>query len=166
MNRQDAVHAIQAGRTALGIELGSTRIKAVLIDQKQQVLAGGSSSWENRLENGLWTYHLEDAILGLQRSFASLAADVRKRYQMELTSVGAIGISGMMHGYLPLDAQGNQLAPFLTWRNTNATEAADTLTHLFQFNIPLRWSIAQLYQAILSQEAHVPRIDYLTTLAG
>lgn len=166
MNYQKSIAAIQAGHTALGIELGSTRIKAVLIDQTYQVLATGSFSWENRLEHNLWTYHLEDAIAGLQASFADLARNVQKNYGIALTTVGAIGISGMMHGYLPLDAAGNQLAPFLTWRNTNTTAAAQTLTDLFQFNVPLRWSISQLYQAILNEEAHVSQIGYLTTLAG
>ena len=157
---------ILAGKTALGIELGSTRIKAVLIGEDHRVLANGSFSWENRLENDLWTYHLDDAVRGLQESFADLTADVNAKYGVELTHIGAIGISGMMHGYLPLDKDDNQLAPFLTWRNTNTTAAADTLTELFRFNIPLRWSISQLYQAILNQESHVPQIDYITTLAG
>ena len=164
--KQNAITAIQTGKTALGIELGSTRIKAVLIDNNSQVLANGSFSWENRLENGLWTYHLEDAIGGVQTAFAELRADVKSRYELELTTVGAIGISGMMHGYLPLDAQGKQLAPFLTWRNTNTAEAADALTELFQFNIPLRWSGAHLYQAILENRDHVPQIAHITTLAG
>jgi len=164
--KQDAVTAIQTGKTALGIELGSTRIKAVLIDENHQVLANGAFSWENRLENNLWTYHLEDAVRGIQTAFAELSADVKAQYGITLTTVGAIGISGMMHGYLVLDAEGKQLAPFLTWRNTNTTAAANVLTELFQFNIPLRWSGAQLYQAIVNDEEHVSRIDYLTTLAG
>ena len=166
MNCQTALGAIRAGRTALGIELGSTRIKAVLIDENHQVLATGSYSWENRLEDGLWTYHLEDAVAGLQASFADLSADVKAKYGLALTTVGALGISGMMHGYIALDADGKQLAPFLTWRNTNTPQAAETLTELFQFNIPLRWSISQLYQAILNNEAHVEKIRSLTTLAG
>ena len=158
--------AIAAGKTALGIELGSTRIKAVLIGEDHTVLANGSFSWENRLENNLWTYHLDDAVRGLQESFADLAKDVKNKYGVELTTVGAIGISGMMHGYLALDREDKQLAPFLTWRNTNTPAAADALTELFQFNVPLRWSISQLYQAILNGEAHVPQVDYITTLAG
>ncbi len=158
--------AIRAGKTALGIELGSTRIKAVLIGEDHAVLANGSFSWENRLENDLWTYHLEDAVRGLQESFADLAADVQNKYGTKLTTVGAIGISGMMHGYLALDKEDKQLAPFLTWRNTNTPAAAQALTELFQFNVPLRWSISQLYQAILNEEAHVPQLDYITTLAG
>ena len=163
MSIQDA---IRAGKTALGIELGSTRIKSVLIGEDHTVLANGSFSWENRLENDLWTYHLDDAVRGLQESFADLAADVRRRYGVELTTIGAIGISGMMHGYLALDKEDNQLAPFLTWRNTNTLAAAKELTELFQFNVPLRWSISQLYQAILNGEAHVAQVDYITTLAG
>ena len=160
------VEAIAAGKTALGIELGSTRIKAVLIGEDHTVLANGSFSWENRLENDRWTYHLDDAVRGLQASFADLAADVKKQYGVELTTIGAIGISGMMHGYLALDKEDKQLAPFLTWRNTNTPEAAGQLTELFQFNVPLRWSISQLYQAILNGEDHVPQVDYITTLAG
>ena len=163
MNYQDA---IRTGKTALGIELGSTRIKAVLINEEHQVLANGSFSWENRLENNLWTYHLDDAVRGLQESFADLASDVKNKYGQELTTIGAIGISGMMHGYLALDKDGSQLAPFLTWRNTNTAAAAGELTELFQFNIPLRWSISQLYQAILNKEDHVPQVAYITTLAG
>ena len=160
------VEAIAAGKTALGIELGSTRIKAVLIGEDHTVLANGSFSWENRLENDRWTYHLDDAVRGLQESFADLAADVKGKYGVELTTIGAIGISGMMHGYLALDKEEKQLAPFLTWRNTNTPEAAGQLTELFQFNVPLRWSISQLYQAILNGEDHVPQVDYITTLAG
>ena len=160
------VEAIAAGKTALGIELGSTRIKAVLIGEDHHVLANGSFSWENRLENDRWTYHLDDAVRGLQESFADLAADVKSKYGVELTNIGAIGISGMMHGYLALDQEDKQLAPFLTWRNTNTPEAAGALTELFQFNVPLRWSISQLYQAILNGEDHVPQVDYITTLAG
>ena len=163
MNYQDM---ICAGKTALGIELGSTRIKAVLIGEDHTVLANGSFSWENRLEHDLWTYHLDDAVRGLQESFADLAADVQKRYGVELTTIGAIGISGMMHGYLALDKEDRQLAPFLTWRNTNTPAAANALTQLFQFNVPLRWSISQLYQAILNKEEHVAQVDYITTLAG
>ena len=159
-------NAIAAGKTALGIELGSTRIKAVLIGEDHHVLANGSFSWENRLENDRWTYHLDDAVRGLQESFADLAADVKGKYGVELTKIGAIGISGMMHGYLALDKEDKQLAPFLTWRNTNTPAAADALTELFQFNVPLRWSISQLYQAILNGEDHVPQVDYITTLAG
>ena len=158
--------AILAGKTALGVELGSTRIKAVLIGHDHQVLATGSFSWENRLENDLWTYHLDDAVRGVQVSFAELSENVKKQYGLELTTVGAIGISGMMHGYLVLDQEGNQLATFRTWRNTITAPAAKELMELFQFNIPQRWSVAHLYQAMLNGEAHVKDMDHLTTLAG
>ena len=166
MKREEGIQSIRNGRTSLGIELGSTRIKSVLIDSDAAVLAAGSYTWENRNENGLWTYHLDDAVLGLQQSYADLAKHVQEEYGVELTTVGAIGISGMMHGFLAMDKNGKQLAPFLTWRNTNTEEAAEKLTTVFDFNIPLRWSIAQLYQAILEQKAFVSEIDYMTTLAG
>ncbi len=150
----------------VGIELGSTRIKAVLLDDALIPAASGSFEWENRLENGIWTYPMEEVITGLQACFASLKADVKEKYGLTLTKVGAIGISGMMHGYLPFDADGKQLAAFRTWRNTVTGEAAENLTALFGFNIPQRWSIAHLYQAILNGEQHVGRIARLTTLAG
>ena len=150
----------------LGIELGSTRIKAVLIGDGYTTLASGSADWENRLEEGVWTYHLEDVWQGLQKVFRELAADYQKRHGTPLTNIDAIGISGMMHGYLPFDKNGKQLAPFRTWRNTITEEAAKKLTEEFGFNIPQRWSIAHLYQAILNKEAHVKDIAYLTTLAG
>ncbi len=153
-------------KTALGIELGSTRIKAVLIDENHVPVASGSFEWENRLEGGVWTYALEDVHKGLQACYADLRRDVREKLGVDLTTVGAIGVSGMMHGYLPFDAEGKQLAAFRTWRNTITGEAAEKLTALFGFNIPQRWSIAHLYQAILNGEAHVPSIAYLTTLAG
>ena len=154
------------GETYLGIELGSTRIKAVLIGRDNQVLALGSYGWENRLENGIWTYSLEDAWKGLQGSYASLKEDVKKRYGVTLTKTGAVGISGMMHGYLVFDEKDRLLTPFRTWRNTITGEAASRLTELFQYNIPQRWSIAHLYQSILNQEEHVPAIRFMTTLAG
>lgn len=162
----DIREEIRAGKTALGIELGSTRIKSVLIGEDHRVLATGSFNWENRLENNLWTYHLQDAVEGLQHSFDALRQDVAEKYEIVLETVGSIGISGMMHGYLVLDAEDRQIAPFLTWRNTNTVAAAEELTELLQFNIPLRWSISQLYQAILNGEEHVSQIAYLTTLAG
>ncbi len=153
-------------RTVLGIELGSTRIKAVLIDEKHRPIASGSYAWQNRLENGVWTYPLEDAITGIRTCFASLKADAESKFGMPLRRVAAIGISGMMHGYLVFDRDDRQLAPFRTWRNTVTAPAAEALTALFQFNIPQRWSIAHLYQAILNNEPHVPQIDRLTTLSG
>lgn len=152
--------------TYLGIELGSTRIKAVLIDGSHQPIASGSHAWENRLENGVWTYSLDDAWTGLRACFMSLLQDVQTKYGVQLTTVGSIGISGMMHGYLPFDAAGKQLAPFRTWRNTITGEASRKLTELFGFKIPQRWSIAHLYQSILNGEPHVAEIDCLTTLAG
>lgn len=153
-------------KTALGIELGSTRIKAVLIDERHIPIASGSFEWENQLVDGVWTYSLDTVKNGLQSCYADLKQDVKTKYGVELTEVGAIGVSGMMHGYLPFDVHGNQLAEFRTWRNTMTAEAAEQLTALFGFNIPQRWSVAHLYQAILRNEPHVPRIAFLTTLAG
>ncbi len=158
--------AIASGHTALGIELGSTRIKSVLIDKNHNILANGVYEWENSFENGLWTYRLEDAVSGLQASYADLAAEVKEKYGVVLRKIGAVGISGMMHGYLALDSENRQLAPFLTWRNTNTTRAAAELTELFNFNVPLRWSISQLYEAILEGQSHVEKVNYITTLAG
>ena len=153
-------------KTVLGIELGSTRIKAVLIDEKHIPVASGDYEWENRLVNGVWTYPMDAVHTGLQTCFANLKADVRKKFGLELTTVGAIGVSAMMHGYLPFDKEGKQLAEFRTWRNTMTGEAAEKLTALFGFNIPQRWSIAHLYQAVLNGEEHVKDIAFLTTLAG
>ena len=158
--------AIKEGRTALGIELGSTRIKAVLTDENCQVLASGSHGWENELKDGIWTYELKDAWKGIQNCFAGIAKTVREEYGTELKQVGIIGISAMMHGYLPFDKDGNQLAGFRTWRNNITAEAADKLTEALHFNIPQRWSIAHLYQAMLNGEEHVKDISFLTTLAG
>ena len=152
--------------TVLGIELGSTRIKAVLIDERHVPIASGDFEWENQLINGVWTYSMDMVHTGLQTCFARLCEDVKAKYGAELTTVGAIGVSAMMHGYLPFDAEGKQLAAFRTWRNTITGEAAEKLTALFAFNIPQRWSIAHLYQAMLNGEEHVKDIAYLTTLAG
>ncbi len=153
-------------KTVLGIELGSTRIKAVLIDERYLPIAQGDHEWENQLVNGIWTYSMEAIHSGLQACFANLKADVKAKYGVELTTVGAIGVSAMMHGYLPFDKDGRQLAEFRTWRNTITGPAAEELTALFGFNIPQRWSIAHLYQAILNGEEHVKDIAFLTTLAG
>ena len=150
----------------LGIELGSTRIKGVLIDENHNVVASGSHGWENNLTDGVWTYELKDAVAGVQACFADLKADAEKKFGKPLTKVAAIGISGMMHGYLVFDDAGNQLAPFRTWRNTITGQASSELTELFKFNIPQRWSIAHLYQAILNKEEHVAKIGKLTTLSG
>ena len=152
--------------TILGIELGSTRIKGVLIDENHQVIASGSHGWENDLTDGVWTYKLEDAVKGVQACFAELKADAEAKFGQPLTTVAAIGISGMMHGYLVFDKDHKQIAPFRTWRNTITGPAASELTELFKFNIPQRWSIAHLYQAILNKEDHVKDIATLTTLSG
>jgi len=157
---------ISEGKTVLGIELGSTRIKSVLIDENFSPIASGSFDWENRFEEGIWTYSLNDVWIGLQKSFKSLSDDVKQRYGVNLTSIGAIGISAMMHGYLAFNKDGGQLAQFRTWRNTSTEKAAVLLTEKFQFNIPLRWSIAHLCQAMLNKEEHVKDIDFITTLAG
>ncbi len=163
---QTIIDAIAQGKTALGVEFGSTRIKAVLIDERHQPLASGSHGWENHLENGMWTYPLDEVWAGFQHAYAELKKEVAERYGLPLTRLGAIGVSAMMHGYLPFDGQGNLLAPFRTWRNTCTGEAAQKLTELLQFNIPQRWSIAHLYQAVLNGEEHVKRLGFLTTLAG
>ena len=152
--------------TFLGIELGSTRIKAVLIDAQHNPIATGSFSWENDLVDGVWVYPLEKALTGIRACYSDLRQNVEAKYGCPLTRVAAIGISGMMHGYLVLDKNGKQIAPFRTWRNTITAPAAEKLTKLFQFNIPQRWSIAHLYQAILNSESHVKDIAKLTTLSG
>lgn len=165
-NAEEIRTAIEQGRTALGIELGSTRIKAVLTGADDVPVAAGSHEWENRYENGIWTYRLEDIWEGLQDCYRNLAEDVKKQYGMTLTKVGAMGFSAMMHGYLAFDKEDNLLVPFRTWRNTTTEEAARKLTEEFQYNIPQRWSIAHLYQAILNDEDHVKDVAFLTTLAG
>lgn len=166
MNKAEVLHAMEQNQTALGIELGSTRIKAVLIDGQHACIASGSHAWENRLEDGVWTYRLEDVWSGLAACYADLCRNVREAYGVELRRVGAIGVSAMMHGYLAFDGEGRLLAPFRTWRNTTTGEAAQALTELLQFNIPQRWSIAHLHQALLGGEAHTKDIAFLTTLAG
>ena len=152
--------------TALGIELGSTRIKAVLIDKDHLPIASGDFEWENQFVDGIWTYSSDMIHKGIQACYAALKADVQAKFGVTLTEVGGIGISAMMHGYLPFDKDGKQLAEFRTWRNTITGEAAEKLTEALGFNIPQRWSIAHYYQAILNNESHVGDIDYLTTLAG
>ena len=158
--------AIINGKTALGIEFGSTRIKAVLVDNDNVPIASGSHKWENQYIDGIWTYSLEDIWKGLQDCYSMLAADVKEKYGVVLEKVGAIGFSAMMHGYMAFDRNGGLLVPFRTWRNTITEEAADKLTELFDFNIPQRWSIAHLYQAMLNKEKHVKDISYVSTLAG
>ncbi len=166
MNQNDIQKAIESGKTVLGIEFGSTRIKAVLIGEDHLPIASGSHEWENRYENGVWTYSIEDVWAGLQESYRNLCKGVFDKYGTPLKTVGAIGFSGMMHGYMAFDKAGTLLAPFRTWRNTITAQAAENLTDLFQFNIPQRWSIAHLCQAILNKESHVKDISHLTTLAG
>lgn len=163
---ETAKEAIKAGKAVLGIEFGSTRIKAVLVDGSHTPIAMGTYDWENRLENNIWTYSLEDIRKGLQGCYKSLADDVEAKYGEKLTTLGALGFSGMMHGYMPFNAEGELLVPFRTWRNTMTEEACKKLIPVFNFNIPQRWSIAYLYQAILSGEEHVKDIAFFTTLAG
>ncbi len=166
MDNAAAKAAIKNGSTYLGIELGSTRIKAVLVGDDYVPMASGSHEWENKLVDNIWTYSLEDIWGGIQACYQDLAKDVQTKYGEELTHIGAIGFSAMMHGYMVFDKAGKLLVPFRTWRNTITGEAADALTELFRYNIPQRWSIAHLYQAILKGETHVPDIDYMTTLEG
>lgn len=159
-------YEIEHGRTVLGIELGSTRIKSVLTDLETNVLAVGSFEWENQILDGIWTYSLEDVWKGLQGSYQNLKEQVKGQYGAELTKIGAIGISAMQHGYMVFDRAENQLVPFRTWRNTITKEASEELMDLFHYPIAQRWSIAHLYQAVLNGEPHVPRIAFMTTLAG
>ena len=166
MTADNIKQSILDGRAVLAIELGSTRIKAVLINEKHVPLATGSFGWENKFENGAWTYNLGDAWKGLQACYQDLNKNLLEKYGVTLKKVGALGFSGMMHGYLPFDQHNQQLAPFRTWRNTITGQAAKALTDYFQFNIPQRWSIAHLYQAMLNAEPHVSEIAHLTTLSG
>jgi sugar (pentulose or hexulose) kinase len=166
MNRNDTQKAIESGKTVLGIEFGSTRIKTVLAGEDHKPIASGSYDWENRYENGLWSYSLEDVWTGLQESYRKLSKEIFENYNTPLQTIGAIGFSAMMHGYMAFDKDGNLLVPFRTWRNTTTAQAARELTRLFQFNVPHRWSIAHLYQAILNKESHIKNISYQTTLAG
>lgn len=162
----DVKNTIISGKAVLGIEFGSTRIKAVLVDENNTPIASGAYDWENRLENGIWTYTLEDIWTGLQDCYKKMTEDVQKQYGVAVEKLGAIGFSAMMHGYLAFDRAGELLVPFRTWRNTITQEASEALTEAFQFHIPQRWSIAHLYQAILNGEAHVPDVDFITTLDG
>lgn len=166
MDKNEITKSIENGKTSLGIELGSTRIKAVLIAEDHSPIASGSFEWENQYEHGVWTYSLDMVWKGLQESYRNLSKEVSEKYGVTLTTIGAIGFSAMMHGYLAFGKDGNLLVPFRTWRNTMTGQAAEKLTDLFQFNIPQRWSIAHLYQAILNKEAHVKDISHQTTLAG
>lgn len=165
-DQEQARTALETGNVSLGVEFGSTRIKAVLIDENYQTLASGDHGWENHLEDGLWTYSLEEVWSGVQDAYANLAAEVTREYGVALTKIKRMGFSAMMHGYLAFDKEGNLLVPFRTWRNTNTHEAHEQLSELFQFNIPERWSIAHLYQAILNGEDHVSKVAFFTTLSG
>ena len=162
----DAKQTIESGEAVLGIEFGSTRIKAVLIDRAYRPVAQGSHEWENQFQDGLWTYSLEAVWSGLQQCYADLREDVRKRYDAEIVNLAGIGISAMMHGYMAFDAADRLLVPFRTWRNTNTGAAARELSRCFRFNMPLRWSLSHLYQCILDGEPHVKDVVFLTTLAG
>ncbi|MGI6003085.1 MAG: xylulokinase [Lachnospiraceae bacterium] len=157
---------IESGKTALGIELGSTRIKGVLIDYDGNVIATGFYDWENSLVDGIWTYSIEQIDAGIRGCYTSLRKAVEEKYGVTPKTYGAMGISAMMHGYMAVDKDGRQIAPFQTWRNTNTQQAADELTELFNYNIPLRWSVAHLYQRILDGEEHVKNLDYVSTLSG
>lgn len=157
---------IEAGKAFLGIELGSTRMKAVLIDDRHEPIASGGHAWENRLVDGVWTYDLDEVWSGLQDCYQDLLRDVKARYDVTITKLAGIGFSAMMHGYLPFDGEDRLLTPFRTWRNTITGQAAEKLTKLFNYNIPQRWSIAHLYQAILNDEEHVKDVRFITTLSG
>ena len=162
----DVKNTIANGKAVLGIEFGSTRIKAVLVDENNMPIASGDHDWENRLENGVWTYTLEDIWTGLQDCYQRMTEDVKEKYGVAVEKLAAIGFSAMMHGYLAFDKEGNLLVPFRTWRNTITQEASEALTKVFNFHVPQRWSIAHLYQAILNGEEHVPQVDFFTTLDG
>lgn len=159
-------NAIINGKTVLGIELGSTRIKAVLIDENNTPIASGSHDWENKYVNNIWTYGLDDIWTGVQDSYKKMAEDVKEKYGVTIETIGAIGFSAMMHGYMVFNKEGELLVPFRTWRNTITEKASEELTKLFNYHIPQRWSIAHLYQAILNGEEHVADIDFQTTLEG
>ena len=162
----DGKQLILDGRAALGIELGSTRIKAVMTDYDGNVLATGFHDWENSLVNGIWTYSLDEIHTGIRSCYSDLRNNVEEKYGVTVKKLGAIGISAMMHGYMAFDKEGTLLTPFQTWRNSNTEAAADELTELFHFNIPLRWTIAHLYQCVLDGEEHVKHVDFVTTLSS
>ena len=162
----DVKNSIINGKTAIGIELGSTRIKTVLIGEDNAPIASGNHDWENTYVNNIWTYSIDEIWNGVQNSYKKLADNVQKEFGVTIKKVSAIGFSGMMHGYMAFDKSGNLLTPFRTWRNNFTGAASESLTQLFNYPIPQRWSIAHLYQAILNNEEHVAQIDYFTTLAG
>ena len=166
MNLVEISKAIEQGRVSLGIELGSTNIKAVLVTEDFKTIASGNYNWENKYENNIWTYHIEQVWEGIQTSYSQMAASVQSKYHQPLKKIGSIGISAMMHGYLAFDKSDKLLVPFRTWRNNITAESAAELTKVFDFNIPQRWCVAHLYQAILNNEDHVKNVDFITTLAG
>ncbi|MFP3420716.1 FGGY-family carbohydrate kinase [Bacillus sp. SIMBA_154] len=166
MNHEETTKALKEGRTSLGIEFGSTRIKAILIDEAFQPIAQGTFEWESSLQEGIWTYNLIDIITGLQVAYREMKEQVEQRYGVTIQTIGSIGVSAMMHGYVACDHTGEVLVPFRTWRNATTIEASQKLTDVFQFHIPERWSIAHLYQAILEEEKHLSRLEYMTTLSG
>lgn len=166
LKKENAQKTIESGKAVLGIELGSTRIKAVLIDENNMPIASGSHDWENRYVDHIWTYTLEDIWSGVQDAYTNMAADVQAQYNVELRTLSGLGFSAMMHGYMAFNEKEELLVPFRTWRNTITGQASEELTNLFQYNIPQRWSIAHLYQAILNGEEHVADIAFMTTLAG
>ena len=161
-----AKECIEAGKAYLGIEFGSTRIKGVVTDEAGEVLAMGGFGWENSLKDGIWTYSEKEIFTGLKTCYADVAKDIESKYGVKVKSFAGIGISAMMHGYLAFDADNNLLVPFRTWRNTITGEAAEKLTKEFNYNIPQRWSISHLYQAMLNKEEHVKDVAFFTTLAG
>lgn len=163
---KNVARLLEEGKTALGIEFGSTRIKAILVDEENAPIASGSHDWENRFEEGIWTYSLEDVWEGVRDCYRKMAQNVKEQYGVTLKKIGAIGFSAMMHGYMVFDKEDKLLVPFRTWRNNNAAPAAERLTELFGYHIPARWSVAHLYQAILNGEPHVKDIAFQTTLEG
>lgn len=166
MDKKAAKELIENGGAILGIEFGSTRIKGVLIGSDNSPIAQGDHEWENRIDNGIWTYTMDDVWTGVRDCYADLVKNVQEEYGVKLTKLGAIGISAMMHGYLAFNEKGELLVPFRTWRNTITEEASEKLTELFGYHVPQRWSIAHLYQAILNKEPHVKDVRFFTTLSG
>ena len=166
MTKENIAREIEEGQAVLGIEFGSTRIKAVLIDSEKNPVAQGGFTWENSLLDGIWTYSLDEIHGGIVAAYSELKKDVLEKYGVRLSNLKALGISAMMHGYLAFDKENNLLVPFRTWRNTITGEASKKLTELFNYPCPERWSISHYYQAILNNEAHVPQVDFFTTLAG
>ncbi|MDT3994712.1 FGGY family carbohydrate kinase, partial [Mammaliicoccus fleurettii] len=166
MDKDGIRSEILNGEISIGIELGSTRIKTVVIDKDFETIGSGYYEWENKFENGYWTYSINDVWIGLQKSYKSMTDDIQSKFNISIKKVKSIGISGMMHGYLAFDKNDDLLVPFRTWRNSYTEEAANQLRACFDFNIPERWSIAHLYQSILNKEQHVKEVKFITTLSG